>query len=160
MSSLNIRHHVSHIFQEEDGLCWASAIAMVLGRHSLEGAYDVARRAGITRADLAIQDSEIVHAISANGLSRIPVPGSLTADALAGIVRPSPAVFFVSLRPGFHASNGGNHHVIVIRGIIGDGSGNTSILVNDPWTDEGDTRTLSFLTSTYWFTVDHIARRR
>jgi hypothetical protein len=32
--------------------------------------------------------------------------------------------------------------------------------VNDPWTDEGDRRTFSFLTSTYWFTVDHIARRR
>ena len=156
MSSHNIRHHIHHIFQGEDGLCWASAIAMVLGRRSLEGAYDVARRAGIDRENMAIRESEISHALNANGLSSISVPANLTVDSLADIVRPHPAVFFVSLRPGFHASNGGNRHVIVVRGVLGDGSGNTNILVNDPWTDEGDTRKFSFLTATYWFTVNHI----
>jgi hypothetical protein len=33
-------------------------------------------------------------------------------------------------------------------------------LVNDPWTDGGDSRTFNFLNGSYWLGVDHIGRRR
>lgn len=160
MSNIHISHHIHHIFQGEDGYCWASAIAMILGRNSLDGAYDVAHRAGIDRTNMAITNSEIHHAFSANGLRNVAVPSSLTVESLANIIRSGPAVFFLGLRAGQHASNGGNKHVIAIRGMNGDGSQNTNISVNDPWTNSGATRTFSYLTTQYWSSVDYIGQRR
>ena len=159
MSRIQIMHSVHHIYQGEDGLCWAAAIAMVLGRHSLEGAHDVAQRARIDRTNMAIHNSEISHALRANGLHSVHIPSPLTAESLATIIQTRPAVFFVGLRGGQHASNGGNKHVIVIRGMSGDGSPNTNVFVNDPWETGRASKTFSFLTNQYWSSVDYIGRR-
>lgn len=159
MGTIHISHHIHHIFQGEDGYCWAAAIAMVLGQRSIEGAFEVARRAGIDRENMAIRDSEIAHAFSANGLRSVTVPAALTVDGLANILRRGSIVLFLSLRPGNHASNGGNKHVIAVRGANGDGSPNTNILLNDPWTTGGATRSFSFLTNQYWSSVDYIGQR-
>ena len=104
-------------------------------------------------------DNEIRHALQTNFLNLVPVPPVLSVERLSSIIRRNPAVFFVRLRNGQHASNGGNKHVIVVRGLRGDGSANTNINVNDPWTNGGAIRTLSFLTDQYWSSIDYIARR-
>ena len=160
MSNIHISHSIHHIFQGEDGLCWAAAIAMIKGRHSLEGAYHVAALAGINRTNMAIQNSEISHAFRANGLLSVRVPTPLTVEGLAEIINEKPAVFFLGLRQGHHASNGGNHHVIVIRGMNGDGSRNTNVYVNDPWETGGATVSFNYLTTQYWSSIDHIGQRR
>lgn len=160
MSRILVSHRIHHIFQGENGLCWAAAIAMVLGGRNLDAAFDVSSRAGINRENMAIQDSEINNAFRANNLESVAVPSSLTAAGLAEIVTVRPAVFFLTLRQGQHASNGGNQHVIVVRGVSGDGSNNTNILVNDPWTNGGASRSFNYLTTQYWQSVDYIGRRR
>jgi hypothetical protein len=159
MGNIHISHTIHHIFQGEDGLCWASAVAMLLGRRSIEGAHHVAETAGINRENMAIENSEIPHALRANGVRLVDVPSPLTVESLANIIRPRPAVFFVRVRDGQHASNGGYKHVIVIRGMSGDGSPNTNVYVNDPWETGGDTETFAYLTTQYWSSIDYIGRR-
>ena len=132
---------------------------MIKGRHSLEGAYHVAAMAGIDRTDMAIHNSEISHAFRANGLKSVHVPSHLTVEGLAEIICEKPAVFFIRLRQGQHASNGGNRHVIVIRGMNGDGSRHTNVYVNDPWGNSGATESFNYLATQYWSRIDHIGQR-
>lgn len=160
MTQILISHQINHIFQGENGLCWAAAMAMILGGSDLDAVFGVARRAGINRENMAIQNSEISNAFRANNVANVRVPTVLNVAAIAEIVSSRPAVFFLRLRRGRHASNGGNKHVIVIRGVSGDGSRNTNILVNDPWTDEGASFSFNFLATQYWQGVDFIGRRR
>lgn len=159
MSRIDITHNVHHIHQDVDGICWAAAFAMVLGRRNFSDAVSIANGVGLDRNNAFIQPNLIPIAFQRNGLQSIPVPATLTVQSLANIIRPHAAVFFITLRPGWFEPGTSRRHAIVVTSMHGDGSPQTNVSINDPRSDGTAVREFSFLNNHYWSSIDFIGRR-
>jgi hypothetical protein len=161
LMSINIMQPTTHIWQVDPEFCWAAALAMITGRHSMDGVLhvmDMATAAGVrnlgTNPRLSAADVQrVVHALH---LRRFPAPSPLTVDSLAAHLRQGPCALFVALR----SRPMPNGHVYVLSGMRGDGTDSTMLTLQDPYQATG-TSTVSFqdFLNVTISSVDHIVHR-
>lgn len=144
---MNINHRVAHIYQGDENYCWAAAIAMVKGGRTSDDASNAvaaAVRAGLrVNANTQLGDDDVRLVARANGLHRFPGPSPLTVESLRQHVLHHPCVLFVYLwRDGDGGPTCGPRtgHVLVLSGMVGDGSDSTTLLIHDPMNQGGVSR--------------------
>ncbi len=131
--AVDINHHIPHIFQGDNNYCWATALAMVMGRHSIDGAFhvvDLVTAAGVPPpgSHANLDGRYVRQVIRAVHLRQFPSPSPVTAESLASHLRSGPCALFVKLA-GVPPPN---LHVLVLSGIRGDGSESTMLTIHDP----------------------------
>jgi hypothetical protein len=130
-----IVHHVLHLAQGEQPLCWAAALAMVRGIENPEAIGALVRAAQeagvITNPDGSLELIHVPLAASAAGLLCLPFPAS-TVDGLKRALARGPAALFVTVRLEKALEVGRRNHVWVVSGIRDDAPGGPVLILDDP----------------------------
>jgi hypothetical protein len=137
MAKLNYFHHVAHITQPNPNDCWATAVAIVMGRHSVAGVAHVKNLA--MAGGVQINQDGTLPPASALALARVVhlfchdtrFPRGLTVPFLEKVMlRSAAAAFGFFNYPTLPAAR---QHALVLFGLTGDGSPRgTKIHIMDP----------------------------
>ncbi len=140
--SIDIRHHIAHIRQANPDDCWATAVAMVMGRHSSAGVDHVknlARAQGVTLNPNGSLPPEAVPQVARAvhlACHDFRAGRRLTLDLLERLMTPSAIALFGGVN--YPSQLSALNHVLALYQLIGDGRpGHTQVYFVDPFDGRG-----------------------
>lgn len=136
--SIDIRHHVAHLQQANPHDCWATAIAMVMGRHSSAGVDHVkslTRALGVVpEADGSMSPESVPRVARAVRLAchDFRAGRRLTVGLLERLMTPSAIAVFGGVN--YPSQMSAMNHVLALYQLVGDGRpGHTMVYFIDPY---------------------------